>query len=367
MPVSPDSFVFPKKGQSWEFTLYLDLLRKEAFASLDDRYVLFIPLNILCHFLNRRRRQLIDMGLNPNTTPVNINVDALAHEIIQKIGLASLKIPHHIEIEELIADFWQILTWEGIISKVEEGLFLLCSAAVDNWEYQVRPLAAPLISKYLQEARARQINEVMLPIVECRDRMLGNLVIKIGLAVGMMPEHCTAFYTYLQSHINKFPTLDEDEFMQFCTTRAAPLLQLGEGYGYILETCLKRKAQKPSPKITIKIEKKLEMNDVTKEASIILADITKLKVIRLRRILRLKSDLPSRMERQLLRIELLTVYDKPIYSEDIPLLNLRWEELPPTADLSETIGSNISSMKLRVSTPEPLSKLNVHVIIEISA
>lgn len=366
MPASPDSFIFPEKGQSWEFTLNLDLLEREAFARLDQKSVLFIPLNILCRYLSRCRRQLIETSLNPNKTPVSINLDGLVNNIIQKIGLSNLKIPPHIKIEDLIRDFWQILIGEGIVRQVEEGKFLLCSAVVDNWEYQVRPLAAPIISKYLTEARARQINEAMFPIMECRDRRLGNLVIKIGEAVGMMPEHCIIFYTYLQAHLVKFPSFEEDEFIQYCITEAAPLLQLGEGYGYILETCLNREGQKPSPKITDNIKKKFEMNDVIKEASIVLSGLKKPKIVRLRRILRLKSDLPPRMEQQPLRIELLRGDDKPIYTEDIPLLNLRWEELPPTADLSKIFGSNISDIKLRVSTPEPLPQLNVHVILEIS-
>jgi len=63
-------------------------------------------------------------------------------------------------------------------------------------------------------------------------------------------------------------------------------------------------------------------------------------------------------------IELFDRSQRIIYREDIPLLELPKEELPPTSDLSENLRGKELPLQIRLALPQALPQLTVQLIFE---
>jgi len=367
-PSNADSFRYPQKDQTWEFYLNLAKFDEEAFKQFDNIFIPVSILDIVCQILYRRRKRIENDGYNPTITPVPFKSEYIS-EILEKIiNEQKLRFPQAVSLKSLVTDFYHELENRNIINFLNETEILLKSARLGN-RHEMRPLARQVVGKYFEQIRKRQLEKDMEPFIKYRDKLLGEMVLQIGLECNISSSICMDLFLYLQKNIDHLPHQYYELFKTYCINKYS-LLQLGIGFREILDNF--KRTHYSAPKANSynikRIHKEVVMKDLEKEVLFVL-DIShkQINLARLRRILSFsKGSSLDIHEEVILTIELWAEPLQLIHKEHIQVLNLQKEELAPTGNLALKLKGITDPLRAKLKLSRPLAHLIVQIILEIA-
>jgi len=366
-PLEVNLFQIPQKKQRWEFTLNLARFEEEAFEQHDINFVPVVLLDIVCQILHRQRKRLEYVGYNPAMLSIRFSFDKTLEIITKILSEQNLDFPIGMNLKSLITDFCRELEKQDLICLEKDKRILLKSGRLGN-RYKTRPVARNVVDKHFEQIRKLQLEATMDPILQHRNRILGELVLRIGQAFDLPPMSCIDLFLFLQKNADHLPKKRYEDFMTYCEKRI-PLLQLGIGYREILDGFISNLGT-PLKKIQHikRVQKEIAMTDTEKEVLIYLPlPLNLISWARLRRILSFKAgSLFRESEGVNLTIELWDASLQTIHKERIQLLSFPKEELAPTLNLNQKLKGMDCPLRARLVLSRPLPQLIVQLILEIA-
>jgi len=367
IPVNPDSFKFPQKGQTWDFTLKLEAFKEDAFRQIETEHIPLISLDVACRILSSWRRQLEEAGYNPALRPASYKLEALIVMVGRVLAKQNLGLPTEVELRTLVEDFCQTLINQDIIKLTSDGELLLKSPVLSNRQ-EMAPLKRYVVRKHLQPFKQRQLIDAMKPFMLHRNRALADMVLNLGIEFEISPPTCVNLFQYLQMHTEYFPQDMYESFKTYCEKHIS-LIQFGIGFRDIFDGFAGIHSLRPKLPRTIKrIEKEVLLNELEKHVFFdIPLSARTLTWARMRRILSLHDPSSIRgLESTRVELELWGSPKQLIFQESVVVLELRKEELPPTPDLSDKIQEIQVPLLVRFILPCAMPHLTVNIVFEWS-